>query len=190
MRTHPVGTCSKPYPAPAAVPAGTRSVLDLGCGSAQITEALDVSEGIFLCGLDLSLDPMLEGISAGRRVRFVQGSGEKLPLKSGSFDYVVSGVALPYMDLPVTLREIRRVLRPGGGLWASLHPMPFAWHDFMRAMRSLSWKNLIFRPYVFLNGFYFHLTGRLFRFPLKRVRCESFQSKRGMAIALHEAGFD
>lgn len=190
MRTSPAENRPKPVPAPADALPATHSVLDLACGLGSISGSLELPGQVFACGMDLYIEPMLHGRRQGSTLHFVQANAEQLPFKNESFDYVVSGVALPLMDIPVALREVRRTLTPGGRFWASLHPIPFAGHDFIRAVRSLNWKNMIFRPYVLLNGLVFHLTGRVFRFPLQRARCESFQSKRGMKLALEAAGFE
>jgi ubiquinone/menaquinone biosynthesis C-methylase UbiE len=46
----------------------------------------------------------------------VHGAGKSLPFEDGSFDRVISAVALPYMNIQKTLAGIHRVLVPGGGL--------------------------------------------------------------------------
>jgi len=45
-----------------------------------------------------------------------------------------------------------------------------------------------FRLYVIANGLFLHLPGRTVKFPNGGV--ESFQTKRGMTIALQRAGFE
>jgi hypothetical protein len=50
-------------------------------------------------------------------------------------------------------------------------------------------KNLAYQFYVMINGAFFHLTGRQFRFPFNR-RCESFQTYKGVIRAMKEAGFE
>uniref|UniRef100_B8DQK3 Methyltransferase type 11 n=1 Tax=Nitratidesulfovibrio vulgaris (strain DSM 19637 / Miyazaki F) TaxID=883 RepID=B8DQK3_NITV9 len=51
------------------------------------------------------------------RIRFVETGAECLPFASGSFDVVISnGVFSLIVDKPAALREIHRVLRPGGRL--------------------------------------------------------------------------
>jgi len=52
------------------------------------------------------------------RVRFLVGGAYRLPFPSSSFDMVVSlGVLHHLLDLPRALKEVRRVLKPGGEAW-------------------------------------------------------------------------
>ena len=119
----------------------------------------------------------------------VCAAGERLPFCVGAFDTVESNVALPYMHIPATLQEVARVLRVGGQVRFSLHPASQALRDLFRAMRSGSLVNTVYRLYVLANGILFHFTGRMIRYPLKRRRIESFQTRKGMERALEESGF-
>ena len=79
----------------------------------------------------MGMDVDARAVKAGARqhgeaIRFVVGDGHTLPFTSGLFDLVISRVAVPYMDIPVTLREVNRVLRGGGQVWMTLHPVRMA----------------------------------------------------------------
>lgn len=119
----------------------------------------------------------------------VCGHGEQLPFKDASFSHVRSGVALPYMQIPVTIREIFRVLHPGGLVRISLHPWTMTLSELVHAMRAGNLRNIVFRCYILLDGLYFHLTGRQFGVPLKRTWCESFQTSTRITATLVAAGF-
>jgi demethylmenaquinone methyltransferase/2-methoxy-6-polyprenyl-1,4-benzoquinol methylase len=102
---------------------GAEKVLDVATGTAHV--ALEVSRHLpsSVIGLDQS-EPMLrEGerrvraAGMGNRVRMVVGNGERLPFDDGAFDAVTFTYLLRYVDDPgATLRELTRVIRPGGTL--------------------------------------------------------------------------
>lgn len=120
---------------------------------------------------------------------FTCGRGEQLPFNDCCFDLVVSGVATPYMDIPAALNEIGRVLRPGGRIRLSLHPVSMTIRELIRAIKQMNLKNTVYRLYILANGVFFSLTGRQFMFPLKTSRCESFQTVGSMTRALVARGF-
>ncbi len=101
-------------------------VLDLGCGAgldAFVAAAL-VGRGGSVVGVDSSPELLAiaaEGLTAigGGRVAFHRAWIEALPFPDSSFDIALSnGVLNLVPDKPVGLREIFRVLRPGGRLQA------------------------------------------------------------------------
>jgi ubiquinone/menaquinone biosynthesis methyltransferase len=104
---------------------GNETVLDIACGTGDITFALSrrLPDGRAV-GLDIT-QGMLK-IAEGRRgqqnvqnVNFVRSDIMRMPFVDGQFDYVTGGYALRNVpDLPVALREIKRVLKPGGGLYS------------------------------------------------------------------------
>jgi SAM-dependent methyltransferase len=58
-------------------------------------------------------------------VRFVDGSAERLPFPDASIDLLVSSLsAHHWSDLDAAVREIRRIIRPGGAAW--IHDLRFA----------------------------------------------------------------
>jgi len=161
-------------------------VLDLGCGSGRDLASWGVTTSDEVTGLDIDDSPL-----AIARVRFpnrtyLQGVGECLPFEGESFERVISAVALPYMNIQKTLAEIHRVLVPGGRLSLSLHPPSFTIAELLHNAIPKPVPTL-FRLYVIANGLLFHCTGRAVRFV--KGRTESFQTERGMRIALNRAGF-
>jgi ubiquinone/menaquinone biosynthesis C-methylase UbiE len=161
-------------------------VLDLGCGSGRDLAEWGVTASDEVTGLDID-DSRL----ALAKVRFpnrtyLQGAGECLPFEEESFDRVISTVALPYMNIQKTLAEIYRILALGGGLSLSLHPPSFTIAELLHNAIPKPVPTL-FRLYVMANGLLFHCTGRTVGF--LKGRTESFQTARGMRVALNRAGF-
>lgn len=169
---------------------GFQRILDIGCGAGQTLIACDLKPGVFFCGIDIDHDALALGKRLTNNISFVRATGEKLPFPDNYFEAVISRLALPYMHLPSALGEIARVLRPGGQIWLTLHPISMALDGFSRSLKEWNVKNLAYQCYVIANGLLFHFTGKQFRSPFNRDRCESFQTTSGVMKALHAAGFN
>jgi ubiquinone/menaquinone biosynthesis C-methylase UbiE len=94
-------------------------LLDVGCGTGALLYALSQRHpGAQLSGVD----PVPEMLAVARRrlppeVELQAGWAERLPFESAQFDAVVSCNMFHYIREPAAaLREIRRVLAPGGRL--------------------------------------------------------------------------
>ena len=105
--------------------------LDLGCGEGHNTRLL-AGRGARVVALDVAESFIEAAAGADRqRIRYVLGDGACLPFRAGSFDAVTAFMSLmDVADPEQTLREVARVLRPGGFVQFSvLHPLmsaPFA----------------------------------------------------------------
>jgi ubiquinone/menaquinone biosynthesis C-methylase UbiE len=104
-------------------------VLDAGCGSGPLAEALR-AKGAVVSGFDLS--PAMVDLARARLgddadLR-VADLGAPLPYPDDAFDLVVASLALHYVeDWASALAELRRVLKPGGRLTVSIiHPTVYA----------------------------------------------------------------
>lgn len=94
--------------------------LDLCCGTGDMTFALQRSaknSGARILGADFS-HPMLQRAtikSAGTTVRWIEADALSLPFASAQFDLVTAAFGFRNLaDYDAGLREILRVLRPGG----------------------------------------------------------------------------
>jgi len=104
----------------ACAPAPGDRVLDVATGTGMVAAELLLQQDCSVVGIDQSPE-MLAGARerfAGfpsSRVTLVQGQAESLPFEDASFDDLTFTYLLRYVDDPAaTMRELARVLRPGG----------------------------------------------------------------------------
>jgi ubiquinone/menaquinone biosynthesis C-methylase UbiE len=123
------------------LPAGGH-VLDLACGTGRIAVPL-AARGFAVAGIDISQRALEVARRAGPELDLRHGDMRELPWADGSFDAVINlWTAFGYFETPEederVLREVARVLRPGGVFLidtvnaTSLH----------RSFRPESWREL------------------------------------------------
>ncbi|UCJ14722.1 methyltransferase domain-containing protein [Pseudomonas sp. MM211] len=94
-------------------------VLDLGCGAGHVSFQVAPLVGeVVAYDLSAQMLAVVDKAAAERglnNLRTVHGAAESLPFTDGEFDFVFSRYsAHHWSDLAVALREVRRVLKPGG----------------------------------------------------------------------------
>ena len=112
-------------------------VIDVGCGTGEDVRGLAVSVGP--SGSATGVDPSETMLGEARRraeaarnrAHFVRGSADRLPAAAGSLDLVRCERVLQHLaDPSVAVREMARVLRPGGRIglidtdWRTLATWP------------------------------------------------------------------
>lgn len=98
-----------------------RPWLEVGAGSGRFSQALGIE-----VGADPAMAPLL--LAQQRGVGVVAARGEELPFRDGAFGAVLLALTLCFVTDPLaTLRDIRRVLRPGGGVILGVIPAEGAW---------------------------------------------------------------
>jgi ubiquinone/menaquinone biosynthesis C-methylase UbiE len=101
----------------AAIPKA--AVLDLGCGAGHASFAV-APHAASVTAYDLTPEMLavVEREAAARglpNIAIVQGMAEELPFPEAHFDRVISRYSAHHWhDVPAALREVRRVLKPGG----------------------------------------------------------------------------
>jgi ubiquinone/menaquinone biosynthesis C-methylase UbiE len=112
-----------------------RRVLELGCGAASASRWLSTEQARPVA-LDLSAGMLRHAAHAaatsGVRVPLVQADALALPFADGAFDVVCTAFgAVPFVaDSAAVMREVFRVLRPGGQwVFAVTHPMRWVFFD-------------------------------------------------------------
>jgi SAM-dependent methyltransferase len=118
--------------------AAPRRVLEVGCGRGELAARMRAELAAEVVALDQS-ERMVE-LTRARGIDAVVGDVQALPFADGSFDCAVAAWMLYHVDdLDAGLRELARVLRPGGRLVAITNTelnMPELWSRFgERAVR-------------------------------------------------------
>jgi demethylmenaquinone methyltransferase / 2-methoxy-6-polyprenyl-1,4-benzoquinol methylase len=120
----------------AVAPARGERVLDVATGTGMVAAELLSRADCSVVGIDQSPEMLaaararFDRAERGARVELIEGQAETLPFADASFDALTFTYLLRYVDdPPATMRELTRVLRPGGRI-ASLEfgvpPRPLA----------------------------------------------------------------
>jgi ubiquinone/menaquinone biosynthesis C-methylase UbiE len=109
----------------AAIPYNS-SVLEVGCGTGQLTNFLGIScrlvTGADLCLNSLRLAEAFRSEHSLERVRFVQANLFRLPFEPGQFDVVLCNGVLHHTSDPLTgFKGLVRLVRPGGYIAIGLY---------------------------------------------------------------------
>lgn len=102
-------------------PRPEQTILDVACGTGAVALELVRRSGCSVVGVDQSAEMLAEGrrrirrAGEDERVTLVEARAEALPFPDSAFDALTFTYLLRYVDDPAaTLRELARVVRPGG----------------------------------------------------------------------------
>lgn len=125
------------------------TILDFGCGSgAVVAEERAAGLHVFGCDTASGLDSAPKELMRGGILRPIDLSEYRIPFDDAEFDMVVSHEVLEHIqNYEAALREIRRVLKPGG---ISIHIFPSRYtpiepHVYVplaTLIRSMTWLKL------------------------------------------------
>ena len=99
----------------------SKKVLDLGCGAGHVSfNIAAVAKTVIAYDLSESMLAVVQESAQEKgfnNIETQQGIAEALPFADNTFDYVISRYsAHHWQDVGLALREVRRVLKPGGTL--------------------------------------------------------------------------
>ena len=167
-----------------------QTVLDLATGSGDVAFAIsrNVPEAKEIVGMDFC-QPMLDeairkqAAASGRRyanIRFAPGDGLALPLPDAAFDAVTISFGLRNMgDRHRSLREMHRVLRPGGRVYV----LEFSQSDrWFRPIYLFYLRNIL----PWFAGF---LTGDRAAYEYLNETIEAFPGRDALGAEFLAAGF-
>jgi len=99
----------------------TDTVLDVAAGTGAVTLELLRQKDCHVVAVDQSTEMLAEArrrvalAAATKQVRFVEADAQTLPFEDAQFDALTVTYLLRYVDDPAaTMRELARVVRPGG----------------------------------------------------------------------------
>jgi demethylmenaquinone methyltransferase/2-methoxy-6-polyprenyl-1,4-benzoquinol methylase len=93
------------------------SVLDAACGTGDLALADRRAGASHVTGLDFSVQMLARARRKAPELDWIQGDLLALPFADGVYDAATIGFGIRNVaDLELALRELRRVLRPGGRL--------------------------------------------------------------------------
>jgi demethylmenaquinone methyltransferase/2-methoxy-6-polyprenyl-1,4-benzoquinol methylase len=156
----------------------TDTVLDVATGTAAVALELARQKDCYVVGVDLTPEMLAEGrrrvalAAAARKIRLQEGDARALPFDDGTFDALTFTYLLRYVEDPAaTLRELVRVVKPGGtvsGLEFAVPRGPWRplWESWTRVGLPLAGRaigNGWHEVGAFLNG---SITGFYDRWPL------------------------
>lgn len=98
-------------------------VCDLGCGPGQVARYL-ADRGREVVGVDVSAGMVAEARRLNPDVTFLQADMRQLPVEDEAWGGIVAFYSLIHVvrkEVPSLLKELHRVLKPGGQLLVSFH---------------------------------------------------------------------
>jgi demethylmenaquinone methyltransferase / 2-methoxy-6-polyprenyl-1,4-benzoquinol methylase len=104
------------------IPPDAKRMVDIASGTAAVAiELARAAPARTVIGVDQSPEMLAAGTARvgdaglGERIELREGHAESLPFANGEFDALTFTYLLRYVDdVPATLRELARVVRPGG----------------------------------------------------------------------------
>ncbi len=164
------------------LPSSSASVLDVACGTGDLSLTLFEITGAGVVGTDFCR-PMLD-IAAGKtsgRIRLIEGDALDLPFRDGTFDAATIAFGLRNLsNVESGLAELSRVLKPGG--WVAVLEFSRPANAILRPLF-----NLYFRRVLPLMGGI--VSGSLSAYTYLPASVQKFPDQSQLSLLMEQAGF-
>ena len=174
----------------ALAPKAGEIVLDLGCGTGRRFNHL-LQAGSMVVGIDSSLAALR---AAGKKFSesglVFNETWESLPFVSGHFDAVLCTLAGEHLErLAAVLRELHRVLKPGGRIVLALHYPELATREEAPAKRHAGVQNQLFEVDLALRTGAFRHTAQDYLAALKAAHFTDIRQHKTAAHGRQQSLF-
>ena len=167
-----------------------RRVLDFGCGTGWVLAEAQTEGDPFRVGVDVNIESLQRAGKVSPGISFANGDGLRLPFADGSFDVVIGHVSMPYMNTTAALREIYRVLAPGGSLFLTFHSFFYLVKRLKNGgIQGLTWRKVLFIVYTAFNGVLNHWSLPQIQIPWRRSVFETVNTPTGIYRTAGKVGF-
>lgn len=135
-------------------------ILDIGCGLGANIKFLNQAGASHITGLDISESQInstkriFYSVDQGmqEKLSFVAGDAANLPFDDNSFDSMIAADTFEHIDdLATAMKELARVLKPGGNLYAYFPPFYAPWGAHMVNWITIPWCQIFFSEKTILN---------------------------------------
>lgn len=172
------------------VRAGDRDLLDIACGTGDLTALLAAASQASVVGLDFTpqmlelarhkqrrLDPAI-----ARRIRYIEGDAQALPFEAASFDAATIAFGIRNVAEPArALAEFARILRPGGRLAILEFDTP--------RFPPIRWANALYSGWIMPRTATFIARDRSGAYRYLPRSVSKFMDGAALARAIADAGF-
>jgi len=137
-----------------------KSVLDIGCGAAGKSLYFVRMGAEKVTGIDIvesykaEADSLAEKLGYTDRFEFVCASADALPYGDNSFDTIIMNDAMEHVDCPGdVLREIQRVLAPGGKVYINFPPYNHPFGAHLSDAVNIPWVHMFFSEKTLIKAY-------------------------------------
>ncbi len=109
-----------------------KNILDLACGTGILSSFIPSEDDIKIIGADLTFNYILNAKKRRKYSLLSNSVAEFLPFKSMSFDAIISSYLAKYMNIPLVVNELWRILKNGGIV--IFHDFVYPLSKFMRSI--------------------------------------------------------